>query len=83
MFKSLYLTAKEYPIKYKTSKEFLLKDNKKWHPLLKAIIDNNSDKVKTIINEANENNTILELNTKNKKGEYPLLKAIDNDNIEI
>jgi len=51
--------------------------------LLEAIENKNVKKVKSILKKSTENKKILKLNDKNEYGEYPLLKAIYKNNIEI
>jgi len=53
------------------------------YPLLKAIENDNIEIVKLIINYANENNIILQLNDKDDSGFYPILSAIIKDDLEI
>ena len=51
--------------------------------LLEAIDNKNIKKVKSILKRSTKNKKILELNEKNKDGEYPLERAISYNNIEI
>ena len=50
---------------------------------MEAIENEDIERVKSIIKNSVGNKNILELNEKNKYGDYPLLWAIDNNNIEI
>ena len=51
--------------------------------LNKEIISGNTQEVKKILDYATEHKIILELNEKNKYGNYPLLRVTYCDNIEI
>jgi len=54
-----------------------------WTPLLFATNNNITEMVKTIIYYANNTNTILNINEKNKEGDYPLLYASIKNNTEM
>jgi len=47
------------------------------------ILNNNDEIIKLLIEYANQHQIILELNEKNKYGDYPLFLAISKNNIEI
>ena len=49
---------------------------------MEAIKNENIEKVKSILDNLTKNKRILELNEKNKDGNYPLLKTIDKNKIE-
>jgi len=59
------------------------KDRNGNYVLLKAINKKNIEIIKLLIEYANENNIILDLNEKNKYRYYPILEAINKNNIEI
>jgi len=50
---------------------------------MEAIENKNIERVNSILKNSTENKKILELNEKNKYGNYPLLLAIIKNNIEI
>ncbi|ORX64862.1 hypothetical protein BCR32DRAFT_272937 [Anaeromyces robustus] len=58
-------------------------NNRGNYPLLQAIHFNNEECVKLLIQYANNNKILLNLNEKNKFGYYPLITAIYNNNINI
>ena len=54
------------------------------YPLMEACFQNNMECVRLLIEYANKNNVILDLNGKeNKYGEYPLLMAFEYCSIEL
>ena len=53
------------------------------HPFLEAIINNDIDVVKLLVEYANKHSIILTLNEKDSHGGYSLLYAIDKNNVEI
>lgn len=52
-------------------------------PLLLAIVKNKMDMVQLIINYAQNNNVLLEINEIDNDGNYPLLLATIKNNIDI
>jgi ankyrin repeat protein len=53
------------------------------YPLLEAIINNNIDIVKLLINYAEKNNLNLEINERNDENYFPIFGAMDNNNLEL
>jgi len=58
-------------------------DNYRNYPILKAIEKNKIEIAKLLIEYANKNNIILELNYENINGVYPLLETIIKNNSEM
>jgi len=60
------------------------KDTNGGYPLLWVVEKDNIEMVKLIIDYANNNNIILDINGKNiEKGKYPLYFAVCNHNVEM
>jgi len=59
------------------------KDNDGKYPILWAIINNNVEMVKLIMECAYKNNVILTINDRTRYGDYPLLTAVTNNNVEM
>ncbi|KAL6626038.1 ankyrin, partial [Neocallimastix sp. 'constans'] len=59
------------------------KDKNENYPLLKAVILNDIEIVKLLMDYATRNNHILEINDKNEDGYTPIFGVMDNNNFEI